>query len=173
MIINRFSKLITADIHALLDSVEDPELTLRQAVRDMDQMIRDNEQTLARIDARTGERTALTTTLNRQVEGFDAQLDLCFANDDDDLARHVVGKKLAVTQKLDELDRQNEAELSERVRLVESLSEQRAVLGEIRLKAEARLDKPAAPVALRSTQMAEKDIDLALLQERHRRESQS
>lgn len=35
ILISRFSQLLRADLHAVLDRLEDPEALLRQAIRDM------------------------------------------------------------------------------------------------------------------------------------------
>ena len=39
-LINRVTRLFKADIHAVLDQIEEPEQLLRQAVRDMEEELR-------------------------------------------------------------------------------------------------------------------------------------
>ena len=172
MIINRLSKLISADVNALLDTVEDPELTVRQAIRDMEQLIHDNEQQLALIERRVAARTTQATALNKQITAFDEQLDLCFAEDDNDLARHVVGKKLAATRRIDDLAIHSEHDQRERDLLSSDLAEQRDTLADIRAKAETVVGRSTED-ASGTANVSANDIELALLAERSKRERRS
>ena len=51
-LIDRFTRLVSADLHALIDRIEEPELLLRQAVRELDDELdvcfRSGEEALAR-----------------------------------------------------------------------------------------------------------------------------
>ena len=59
-LIRRVARLITADVHAVLDQIEEPEIVLKQAIREM-------EEELAR-QAQHGK------WLEREIEGTEARL---------------------------------------------------------------------------------------------------
>ena len=43
-LINRMSRLFTADVHAVLDRIEEPDVLLKHAVREMEEELARNEQ---------------------------------------------------------------------------------------------------------------------------------
>jgi phage shock protein A len=93
-VINRISRLFRADFHAVLDHVEEPELMLRQAIREMQDdlgarenriRIAANEQ--AEIEVRKREST-------KALDDIEEQIDLCFESGKPELARNFVRRKL-------------------------------------------------------------------------------
>ena len=42
-LINRMSRLFTADVHAVLDRIEEPDVLLRQAIREMEEALERSE----------------------------------------------------------------------------------------------------------------------------------
>ena len=51
-IINRISRLFTADLHAVLDRIEEPEALLKQAIREMEEEAAASEQRIGRASCR-------------------------------------------------------------------------------------------------------------------------
>ena len=98
-LINRMSRLFTADVHAVLDRIEEPDVLLKHAIREMDEELARSEQRVRQLEH---EREALAER-QRKVQAALAelvsQLDVCFSNANDELARKVVKRKLE-TEKL-------------------------------------------------------------------------
>ena len=44
VLISRISRLFRADLHAVLDRIEEPEALLRQAIREMEELLAQDEQ---------------------------------------------------------------------------------------------------------------------------------
>ena len=93
-LIRRVSRLFTADMHAVLDQIEEPEVVLRQAIREM-------EEELARQRQRQKWLNQEIESVSERIEGFeelrrdlDTKLDICFANDNETLARKLIRRKL-------------------------------------------------------------------------------
>jgi len=135
-LINRISRLFKADFHAVLDQIEEPEALLKQAIRDMDDDLASAEQrvTLCAHDqeALAGQKQELKDALAE----FDAQLDLCFESQKDDLAKSLIRKKLEAERLLKRLDGRctaNQKFLEEQRTLLE---ENGATLESLRQKAE-------------------------------------
>ncbi|HUF74515.1 MAG TPA: PspA/IM30 family protein [Gammaproteobacteria bacterium] len=116
-LIRRVSRLFTADMHAVLDQIEEPEVVLRQAIREMEEELARQRQRgkwlRAEIESAAAKRDA-SEALRRDL---DARLDIAFANDNEALARRLTRRKLE-TAKLAE---QTEARRQALVRQLEEL----------------------------------------------------
>ncbi len=102
-LINRISRLIRADVHAVLDNLEEPEQLLKQAIRDMEEELAATER---RLKLREHDQRALGERI-REMEDSAAeqqqQLDLCFESDKDDLAKTLIRNKLEAQRLLQRL----------------------------------------------------------------------
>jgi len=93
-LINRVSRLFKADFHAVLDRIEEPELLLKQAIRDMEDELAATEQRLILCASDQESLHIRKTELQETVAEIDEQLDLCFDSGKDDLAKSLIRKKL-------------------------------------------------------------------------------
>lgn len=167
-IIDRFTRLLSADLNALIDRIEEPDMMLREAARDLAHeldTLRQRGRELAHERARLGrDRDRVRDALAR----LDQELDLCLAAGDEALARHVVGRKLESEARAAHIDAAS-ARLEHKTREIE----QACLCGEHELtRLEAALALAAnAPVAASAAQptWSAHDIDVALLREKHRR----
>lgn len=181
-LINRISRLFQADVHAVLDQIEEPEQLLKQAIREMEDDLAATEQRI-RVCAHDQEAmSARRDELAEAIDDIDAQLDLCFEAQKDDLARGLIRKKLEAERLLKRLGSQyaaNEKYLDEqRTRL----DEHRGTLDGLRQKAE--LFAQRAPVhpdgasefddvawMARETTVGDDEVEIAFLREKNRREA--
>ena len=78
-LITRITRLFKADLHGILDGLEEPEEVLKQAIRDMEEDIATQEHRLEELRAvlQRLEREAQETTATMQE--IEPQIDLCFA----------------------------------------------------------------------------------------------
>ena len=93
-VINRLSRLFKADVHAMLDRIEEPPLLLQQALRDMAQALAVNER---RLKLLTDEETVLTqqhADSGAAAAEIQHELDLCLSAERDDLARGLLRQRL-------------------------------------------------------------------------------
>lgn len=169
-LINRMSRLFTADVHAVLDRIEEPDVLLKHAVREMEEALARGEQRARALlhehDA-LGERQRKSAALLAELE---QQLDLCFTGGNDDLARKVVRRKLE-TERLERQIAERRAALSkELAALRASVDEQQEQLDAMRQKAEL-LAAPSAGDDLRSGDLSvgETEVEVAFLRERQKR----
>jgi len=93
-VITRIARLFTADFHRVLDHIEEPEALLRQAIREMHKSLEEAESNLVHSQQRDQEIGNRLVELEQTLDDFDAQLDLCFESNKDDLARDLVKRKL-------------------------------------------------------------------------------
>ena len=171
-LINRMSRLFTADVHAVLDRIEEPDVLLKHAIREMDEELASSEQRVRQLEH---ERDALNERhgkIQAALAELVSQLDVCFANGNDELARKVVKRKLE-TEKLGQHVAERSAsitkELAERRALVD---EQRERLDVLRQKAELLAAAPnggADEWGRAGFTVSEDEVEVALLRERQAR----
>lgn len=135
-LINRISRLVKADFHAVLDQIEEPEQLLKQAIRDMEDDLAETEQRI-RLCAHEQEALAIRKSeIVATIGEIDEQLDLCFKSKKDDLAKSQIRKKLEAERILKRLNSKfaaNEKYLEEQGA---ALDENRTTLESLRQKAE-------------------------------------
>ncbi|MBT8059969.1 MAG: PspA/IM30 family protein [Gammaproteobacteria bacterium] len=135
-LINRVSRLFKADFHAVLDQIEEPELLLKQAIREMEDELAAAEQ---RINRCAQQQDALATRrreLENTLAGIDGQLDLCFEAGKDELAKNLIRRKLEAGRLLQRLDAKHSANDRYLADQGAMLEENRATLEGLRQKAE-------------------------------------
>ena len=99
-LITRLSRLFEADFHAVLDRIEEPDLQLRQAVREMQLALDQNQQRLKLLQHEAEQLAKAAVELTASLEGYDEELDICLAANKDDLARDLLRRKLAADRQL-------------------------------------------------------------------------
>ncbi|MEX0976482.1 MAG: PspA/IM30 family protein [Woeseia sp.] len=98
-IVNRITQLFKADFHAVLDHIEEPELLLRQAIRDMEAELARQEQQIRSDGHKQAELKLRQKQLEQRLHEFDEELDLGFGSGKEDLAKGLIRRKLE-TQRL-------------------------------------------------------------------------
>ena len=93
-LINRMSRLFTADVHAVLDRLEEPEILLRQAIREMEEALAQSEQQVAKLEQEAVMLTERQRKIDALLEELGQQLDVSFAAGNEDLTRRLIKRKL-------------------------------------------------------------------------------
>jgi phage shock protein A len=176
-LIHRISRLFKADLHAVLDQIEEPEHVLKQAIRDMQDDLEANER---RVRLHEQQQEALAQRAN-ELQGAlgetDEQLNLCFEAGNDELARKLVRKKLEGRRVLQRLDRQHAAGEKSLAGQRATLNENRATLEGLRQKAELFAQRAPAPAnggkefddiawMARDMTVGDDEVEAAFLQEK-------
>lgn len=136
-VINRVARLFRADMHGLLDSIEEPALLLKQAVREMEA-----EQVLLQQQAEQmqKQRSLLQTTLQRtqkELSQLEEGLMLCLVQDNDDLARALLRKQLYLQRCEEEYQAQLNSSAQKITAAQERIEQQGIELERIRQQATA------------------------------------
>lgn len=175
---NRLSRWFRADLHALLDRMEEPGPLLKQALREMEEALAQSGQQLAGLDRELAQAQRRDALLATRIQAATEELELCFGANQPQLLRPLMRRKLEAERlapQVRETVRQLEAE---RERRQAQLAAQQQQLAELRAQV-LLIDEDAvacpfsgtpASVA-ESTSVSETDVDLALLREQQRRAS--
>jgi len=170
-LINRMSRLFTADVHAVLDRIEEPDVLLKHAIREMDEELARSEQ---RVRALEHEREALADR-HRKVQAalveLKSQLDVCFADGNDELARKVVKRKLETEKLAAHVVERHQAVDKELVAQRALADEQRERLDVLRQKAELLAAAPSGgdEFGHAGFTVGADEVEVALLRERQAR----
>jgi phage shock protein A len=173
-LMTRLNRLFQADMHALLDRLEAPEILLRQALREMEDALANGSRRLAANEAETRRINARLAELETQRGRIGEELDLAFAAGNEPLARTLLKRRLRldgqrgqwrarIERLTSEMDEHRE-QLAERRQRLTELQEQSDLL----TSSEAVADDISAAV---EPAISECDVELALLAEKQRRAS--
>lgn len=181
-LITRLTRLLRADLHAVLDRLEEPEILLAQALREMEEAIAADEGS-ARALAKDQQQLALRRAeIARRLARIRDELDTCLSAAEEGLARTLLRRRLE-NERLDRLLEGRERELKGRgEELAGQLDARRRRLAEIRAKLRAEAEQvdfrePQTRAATgddRHTDCSpirDADVEIALLAEKRRRAS--
>lgn len=177
-LITRISRLFRADVNAVLDRMEEPEILLKQAVREMEEALAKDEQQVKLIELELKQLASRQSDLEQQLKPVTEELDLCFDSDNEALARTLLKRKLEAERYLKFIARKQQTLEEAAVVLKKRNGENRLRLESMQQKAEllAGQDKKEAepdawnePGFMGQFTVNEEDIELAFLREKQRR----
>jgi phage shock protein A len=177
-LITRVSRLFLADVNAVLDRMEEPELLLKQAVREMEEELDRDERRAKLLALELKQIAARHNDLSQRLDETEEEMDLCFDTDNEALARTLLKRKLEterfakfLSNKQDELHSAIDA-------LKQRIDENRSRLESMRQKAsllaaqEAGDDTPSGwsePEFTHQFAVSNEDVELAYLRECQKR----
>ncbi len=169
-LITRLSRLFQADFHAVLDSIEEPDIQLKQAVREMEFDLQQDEHALSLLQR---ESEKLLNTIDEylsRIAAFDGELDICFTAGKDDLARDLIKRKLEAEsiranakKRLGDIDNNID-------KLQQRIGDHHQQLDNIKQKLELLIDGSINTSTYSPTSdIRNEDIEIAFLREKQRR----
>jgi phage shock protein A len=173
-LITRLGRLFKADMHAVIDRLEAPDVLLKQAVREMEEAVAAGQRSLAGAEADRKRIGARLAELAQQRERIGGELDLCFEAGNEPLARVLLRRRLHIDRGERVLMQQAEALDADIAARREAVESQRRRLAELRDKAEVFEVAPEPgedAFATPGQDISDADVELALLAEKRRRAS--
>jgi len=168
-LIARFTKLFHADMHAVLDAIEEPELLLKQSIREMEEILTKDEKHIQLLSYEQQQLLAKQLELEQSLAEVDEKLALCFQANKDELAKALLKQKLALQQHQKTISAK-QSELKESItRLTTQLNEHQNQFASMKQKADIFLAKSGA-VNWESPQTAirDEDVEVAFLYEKQK-----
>lgn len=169
-VLTRLSRLFRADLHALLDRMEAPDVLLQQAIRDMEGEIQLQQQEQKKRALEQQQLQRRCSDLQERLQQQETELDLCLDAGNDALTRALLRRRLEQEQTL-RLLQQRLQTLTEKMRGADTeLQQQQRELQALREQAEMLLQTPSATRdAADACAVTEADVELALLKAKSRR----
>ena len=176
-LITRITRLVKADLHGLLDGLEEPEEVIKQAIRDMEEDIATQERQLEELHAvlqRLEREAQETTTAMQEIE---SQIDICFAAENEPLAKNLIRKRLEMARRAKGIARAQEETRAQSDGLATRIATQKAqlasVVQKLKVYEETRprqpwASSPCAPLQGGSV-ITDDEVEVAFLEEKRRR----
>ncbi len=172
-LITRFSRLFTADLHAVLDRLEEPDVLLKQAVRDM-------EEELARMRSEAlGARAEMQhivqqeADIGRRLTDFDTELDVCFDASEEALARSLVRRKLETERRAKALQLRHDTLAERLAELDTAITENERHLTGMREKIDVFIEQSTSTCVAGASNgdpaIGTDEVEVAFLREQQRR----
>jgi phage shock protein A len=173
-ILTRMVQLLKADIHAVMDQIEDQGLLLKQHLRDMEQFLVEKEAQLKKMRAARDRAQQEHQQAERETGNLEQDLQIAIEKNRDDIARMLI-KKLKPLSRLQTARRNHIDRLNLEIDRFKALTEQQRIeYAHLRQKAaeyfyhrERKNWEPIGPAAssgLRIDELSEEEIELELLQ---------
>jgi len=170
-LITRLARLFQADMHAVLDKIEEPAVLLKQSIRDMEESIAADEKQIRLWDYEQRQLAGKRERLEESLDDLQEKCALCFKSNQDDLARSFIKRKLEAQQARQLLAEKITA-LQEKIsRLTHQLTEHRAQLTAMKQKAEVFLEDGAVNTTHwenPSASVRDEDVEVAFLYEKRK-----
>lgn len=164
-LIHRVQRLVSADAHGFVESLEDRALLLKQHLREAELEL---QRKRARVEALTEEERRVGETRQRiedAVARAEADTKLAMAEERDDLARFAIRRLLPRQSELAALDTRSRELADERARLAAKLTDQETEFEELRGRVRAQLARPevSGDGEAFEPSVADEDIEMELL----------
>ena len=173
-ILTRIIRLFKADIHGVMDQIEDQGLLLKQHLRDMEESLILKETQLKKMGVARDQAQQEFQKGKKQIDGLESDLEVAIKKDRDDIARMLI-KKLKPLSRI-QTERRNHIDLlnHEIDQFKENLAQQRLQYEELKQQATAyfhrtekqRWQEPlsTAPSEFSIHELSEEEVELELLQ---------
>lgn len=102
-LLTRLSRLLQADLHAMLDQIEEPDALLKQSFREMEVIIAEDEQQILGLNKQLQQLKQGEAECRQTLEAIEQQLDVCFSEQQHELARSQIKRKLEIQQRMKRL----------------------------------------------------------------------
>jgi phage shock protein A len=175
-LLTRINRLFRADIHAVLDNLEEPSVLLRQAIREMEDVLGDEERRLRALRQARSRLAALEAEEKTDLPRLEDELELCLAAGKDELSRAVIRRQLEAARRRTQCMRQAESLDQGIIELETCVLDHRQRLGEMRLAASAAeaacaqgQPDPLGVLVADEDKVSDDAVELALLRAKARR----
>lgn len=169
-LITRISRLFSADLNAVIDHIEEPEVLLKQSLREMQEGLAVSQARLKAKQAQLQQVCVFKAQAELKQQQCNEELAVCLDAENDTLARTVVRRQLENESNLSDLANKRE-ELDLNIREQQQLvEEQLRDLQSLQQKVEF-LEATVSPTSPNTTAgvITEEQIEVVLLKEKQRR----
>ena len=124
-ILSRIVKILKADIHGVMDQLEDRELLLKQHLREMEEILNRKEAKLRKMTAGHNQKQQDLADYRQQWEALDHDLTVALRKNKVDIARMLIRKMKPLENMSEELTRHLNALNEEMIQFKNHLKQQR------------------------------------------------
>jgi phage shock protein A len=163
----RLTRLIRADAHGIIESLEDRALLLKQHLREAELELQRKRARITTLDEEAQQLTEDAARLDRAAERLDEDTRLALAGDRDDLARFALRKLLPLRREAEARRERVAAVRAERERLAPKLALQEEAFESLQQRVREQIaaeSRPEAAFAAPADAVAaEEEVEMELL----------
>jgi phage shock protein A len=171
------ARLLKADLHGILDGLEEPEEVVKQTIRDMEEALAHKEQTLTALQATLQRLATEEQEVARAAQEVEKHIDLCFQAGNAELARNFIRKRLETERQAKQVARAVEETEARRAALEHTMAEQRAQLAAVVQQLNVFMEARQRQAGVTSSGVpghsgvviTDDDVEVAFLEEQRRR----
>jgi len=172
-LITRITRLFKADMNAIIDSIEEPVSLLKQSVREMEDSILEDERHLTSLVEQHNNLGKTLAELSGLLEHDEEELDLCFEDSNEQLARAIIKRRLERMQ-YRSIQKEKYLALGKSIdELTKKLIGNRLSLESMRHKAEILIENSEISSSsmrlVTDINVSQEEIDVAMLREKKKR----
>lgn len=146
-IFSRMLRLFKADVHGVMDQLEDKGLLLKQYLREMETALEEKETRLAAMQQALRQSGIDLARRNEEIEKLENDLELAVRKAKDDIARMLIRKRCILQTSCEQLTRHIASLTETHDSLSETLAQQRLQYDQLKLKI-AAFNQQAQPDGL-------------------------
>jgi len=175
-ILSRMLRLCKADVHGVMDQLEDKGLLLKQYLREMEASLKEKEARLTRINNACRQIESDKAQRLAEAQRLEQDLELALRREKDDIARMLIRKRRALENSCELLTRRQDGLQAEQNHLAETLAQQRLQYDQLKIKTATFCQQAEQQHTVEAEALAETDygwqaptdeeIELELLQRR-------
>lgn len=173
-ILSRMFRLCKADLHGVMDQIEDKELLLKQYLREMESALKEKQVRQSQLIQTCRQIQRDLSQQNLEMDKLEKELELAVRKEKDDIAKMLIRKRCMLQSCCDGMQRQLQHNEEEEAHLSEILKHQQLQYQDLKVKAaeycrqaEQRAFGEASDVMAEfnfSSPPTEEEIELELLQ---------
>ena len=133
-ILSRMLRLCKADVHGVMDQLEDKGLLLKQYLREMEASLEEKETRLTQIERTSRHVERDQAQRHEEMQKLEKDLDLAVRKGKDDIARMLIRKRRTLQAGCEHLEYQIKSLAEERSSLSEILAQQRLQYDQLNVK---------------------------------------
>ena len=173
-IITRFVRIFKADIHGVMDQLEDKALLLKQYLRDMEASLEEKETRLKKLNAARNQARRECDKYGLEIHKIEQDIESALKKEKDDIARLLIKKLKPLCKLRDSLEGHMDTLDQEVAGLQECIARQRLQYDQLRHRAreyfhtaepnEWEKTRATVPPEGNSEEISQEEIELELLQ---------
>lgn len=172
-LMTRLSRLFHADMNAVLDKIEEPELLLKQSIREMEETFALDDRKIKLLDFEQQQLINKENEIKQSLVELEDKLVICFESDKDDLAHSLIKRKLETEHYLKSLTAQISRSVEIITQLKTQLKEHQTQLATMKQKAEIFNQSTTTNNAVSSWNnpsffIRDEDVEVAFLHEKQK-----
>ena len=140
-IMTRFTRVFKADIHGVMDQLENKELMLKQCVREMEDTLIKNQNRHKRLKIILDQLTTEIRQFNQERDKLEQDIGIAVLKEKDDIARLLIKKRIKIDEQIHTATRQTESIESQLQKLSETIDQQKCQYEQMQLRSESWLQK--------------------------------